>query len=135
MEPWYDTRPQHAESSLNLQALVAQSLEETKLSIEKLERMEVFHQLQAELIQIQVELSRVNATPNDSIEAMKRKALMVDFYKELKAYSKFHHDEPTPYEKTIYRERKRHKICIMMNNHKKRSMSFNLLRSPLLCHH
>ncbi|GMN56013.1 hypothetical protein TIFTF001_025137 [Ficus carica] len=98
MEPWYNTRPQHVESSPDLQALVAQFSEETKLRLEKLERMEVLRQLEAELAQIQVELSRMNAPTNDSIEAMKRKASMVDFYKELEASSQFHHDEPTPHE-------------------------------------
>ncbi|GMN19208.1 hypothetical protein TIFTF001_050908 [Ficus carica] len=58
--------------------------------------MEVFRQLQAKLTQTQAVLSRMNATPNDTIEAMKRKALMVDFYKELEASIEFHHDEPTP---------------------------------------
>ncbi|GMN61579.1 hypothetical protein TIFTF001_030666 [Ficus carica] len=38
--------------------------------------MEVLHQLQAGLVQIQVKLSRMNAPPNDSIKATKRKALM-----------------------------------------------------------
>ncbi|GMN67469.1 hypothetical protein TIFTF001_036526 [Ficus carica] len=57
--------------------------------------MEVLHQLQAELTQIQVELLRMSAAPNGSIEAMKRNALMVDFYKELKAFNEIHHDEPT----------------------------------------
>ena len=42
-EPWYDTRPHHAESSPELQALVAQFSKETKHHIEKLERMEVLH--------------------------------------------------------------------------------------------
>ncbi|GMN59516.1 hypothetical protein TIFTF001_028606 [Ficus carica] len=63
-------------SLMNNQALVAQFLEETKLRIEMLERMEVLRQLQAELVQTQVELSRMNAPPNNSIEATKRKALM-----------------------------------------------------------
>ena len=57
--------------------------------------MEVLRQLQAELTQIQVELSRMNVFVNDSIEAMKRKALMVDFYIEWEASSEFHHDELT----------------------------------------
>ncbi|GMN47727.1 hypothetical protein TIFTF001_016913 [Ficus carica] len=93
-EPWYDTRSHHAVSSPELQALVAQFSKETKCRIEKLERMEVLHQLQAELTQIQVESSRMHAPPNDSIEAMRRKALMADFYKELEESSESHHDEP-----------------------------------------
>ncbi|GMN54400.1 hypothetical protein TIFTF001_023537 [Ficus carica] len=98
MEPRYDTRPQYTESSPNLQALIAQFSEETKLCIEKLERMEVLRQLQAELAQIQVELSRINAPPNNSIEAMKRKALTLNFYKELETCNEFHHYEPIPHE-------------------------------------
>ncbi|GMN65155.1 hypothetical protein TIFTF001_034230 [Ficus carica] len=39
-------------------------------------------------------LLRMSAAPNDSTEAMKRNALMVDFYKELEAFSEIHHDEP-----------------------------------------
>ncbi|GMN47417.1 hypothetical protein TIFTF001_016590 [Ficus carica] len=71
--------------------------DETKLRIEKLERMKALCQLQDELTQIQVKLSRMSAPTNDSIEGMKRKALMVDFYKELEASSEFHHDEPIPH--------------------------------------
>ena len=55
----------------------------------------MLRQLQTELTQIQVELSRMSAPLNDSIEAMKRKALIMDFYKELEASSEIHHDEPT----------------------------------------
>ena len=105
IELWYDTRPQHVESSLGLQALVAQFSKETKLCIEKLERMDVLHQLQAELVQIQVELLRMTASLNGNCL------------------------------KTTLPERKRHKICILMKNHKKMSMSLDLLRSPLLSHH
>ncbi|GMN60806.1 hypothetical protein TIFTF001_029893 [Ficus carica] len=82
-------------STMDNQALVGQFSEETKLCVEKLKRMEVLRQPQAELTRIQVELSRMNAPPNDSIEAMKRTALMVDFYTEWEASSEFHHDELT----------------------------------------
>ncbi|PON75020.1 hypothetical protein TorRG33x02_245850 [Trema orientale] len=38
--PWFDTLHHQAQSSLDLEELVAQFLEETRLYIEKLERME-----------------------------------------------------------------------------------------------
>ncbi|GMN27393.1 hypothetical protein TIFTF001_001627 [Ficus carica] len=118
-KPWYDIRPQHAESPPNLQALVAQFLEETKLRIEKLERMEVL--------------------------PMRRKALMVNFYKELEASSEFHHDELTEieeewelFEDDSSKEEKTQDLCIDEESqeevHESRPLEISIVMPPPIKH-
>ncbi|EXB55557.1 hypothetical protein L484_017430 [Morus notabilis] len=61
-EPWLDTPRHQVESSLDLEDLVAQFLEETRLRIEKLERMEALDQLHEEMETNLAELFREEET-------------------------------------------------------------------------
>ncbi|EXB50356.1 hypothetical protein L484_007926 [Morus notabilis] len=79
LEPWDDTQPQQAESSLDLKDLVAQFSEETRLCIEKLERMEVFDQLHEEMKTNLAKLFRLKLLPDESTNAMNRETREEDW--------------------------------------------------------
>ncbi|EXB97163.1 hypothetical protein L484_008653 [Morus notabilis] len=71
-EPWLDTPRHQAESSTSLEDLFAQFSEETRLRIEKLERMEALNQLHEEMKTNLAELFRLKLVPNESTNAMNR---------------------------------------------------------------
>ena len=71
-EPRLDTPRHQAESSTSLEDLVAQFSEETRLRIEKLERMEALDQLHEEMETNLAELFRLMLIPDESANAMNR---------------------------------------------------------------
>ncbi|EXC32240.1 hypothetical protein L484_004743 [Morus notabilis] len=71
-EPWVDTPHHQAESSTSLEDFVAQFSEETRLRIEKLERMEALDQLHEEMKANLAELFRLKLFSDESTNAMNR---------------------------------------------------------------
>ncbi|EXB65627.1 hypothetical protein L484_025894 [Morus notabilis] len=78
-EPWLDTPRHHAESSTSLEDLVAQFSKETRLRIEKLERIEVLNQLHEEIKTNLAELFRLKLLPDESTNAMNRETQEEDW--------------------------------------------------------